>query len=618
MTPSRPRLATPAGPLTPASVSCAELYRQMWTYAAGARGRLLLAFAMLIASQLVKLFVPWLAAQAIDTLQKGSAAGTSASALPWVGAILAAFAVSWSLHGPGRVVERSVAVRVRKAITDRLYQRLVDTPLAWHDRHHPGELQHRMGQSSRALFDFTQSQFLYLQGGVNLIGPVVALTLLSTFCGAMSLLGFAAIAFVLFAFDRALMRLAHRENLAERRYGATLLDCLGNMSTVLSLGLSQSTRRSLGRRLDDINGPLARGIVLSEWKWCAVDLMTVSLVWLLVAAYAWQAGGSGALLLGSVFMVYQFAQQAGGVVYTMAGNLQGVARMRTDFAGGDAIWAAPVAPRGRADGAPTDTGPAAWTRIDVRDVHYEHALADGETRAGGLRGVSLRLNRAERIALVGPSGSGKSTLLRVLAGLYEARRGHVDIDGIAHLGLRGLTEHATLIPQEPQVFEGTVRDNLAFDQPHSEAAIAAAVAIGSFDTVLAGLPDGMQTAVAQGGFNFSGGQRQRLCLARGVLAAHGASVLLLDEPTSALDPLTEALVFRRLGEAFADACIVASVHRMSLLAHFDRVVLMIDGEVVDSGSVDDLLERQPMFREMVGQAEDEPGAAALERRAATI
>jgi ATP-binding cassette subfamily B protein len=618
MTPSRPRLATPAGPLTPASVSCAELYRQMWTYAAGARGRLLLAFAMLIASQLVKLFVPWLAAQAIDTLQKGSAAGTSASALPWVAAILAAFAVSWSLHGPGRVVERSVAVRVRKAITDRLYQRLVDTPLAWHDRHHPGELQHRMGQSSRALFDFTQSQFLYLQGGVNLIGPVVALTLLSTFCGAMSLLGFAAIAFVLFAFDRALMRLAHRENLAERRYGATLLDCLGNMSTVLSLGLSQSTRRSLGRRLDDINGPLARGIVLSEWKWCAVDLMTVSLVWLLVAAYAWQAGGSGALLLGSVFMVYQFAQQAGGVVYTMAGNLQGVARMRTDFAGGDAIWAAPVAQRGRADEAATDTGPAAWTRIDVRDVHYEHAPADGETRAGGVRGVSLRLNRAERIALVGPSGSGKSTLLRVLAGLYDARRGHLEIDGVAHLGLRRLAEHATLIPQEPQVFEGTVRDNLAFDQPHSEAAIAAAVAIGSFDTVLAGLPDGMQTAVAQGGFNFSGGQRQRLCLARGVLAAHGASVLLLDEPTSALDPLTEALVFRRLGEAFADACIVASVHRMSLLAHFDRVVLMVGGEVVDSGSVDDLLERQPMFREMVGQAEDEPVAAALQRRAGAI
>jgi ABC-type multidrug transport system fused ATPase/permease subunit len=95
-----------------------------------------------------------------------------------------------------------------------------------------------------------------------------------------------------------------------------------------------------------------------------------------------------------------------------------------------------------------------------------------------------------------------------------------------------------------------------------------------------------------------------------VLAAQGSSVLLLDEPTSALDPLSEALVFRGLDEAFPDACIVASVHRMSLLAHFDRVVLMVAGEVVDAGTAADLLVRQPLFRTMVGQGEPTPALAA--------
>jgi ATP-binding cassette, subfamily B, bacterial len=614
MTPpaSRPAGVSTAAAATPPAVSYGTLYRQMWVYAAGARAPLAVAFALLVISQVVKLLVPWLAAQAIDTLQKGSGGGSVlGSALPWVGAILAAFAISWALHGPGRVLERMVAIRVRNAITNSLYARLTSTPLAWHDQHHPGELQHRMGQSSRALYDFTQSQFLYLQSGVNLIGPLVALSLLSTLCGAIAFVGFVVVAAILFAFDHALMRLAHVENAAERRYGAALLDCLGNMSTLLSLGLTQSSQRSLGRRREAVNAPLTRAIVLNEWKWCAVDLLTVFLSWLLVAVYAWQAGGTSGLLLGSIFMVYQYAQQASWVVCAMASNLQGFARMRTDFAGADAIWRAPLAAARPGECGTANDPHARWQRIDVCDVHYDHAVREGERRAGGVHRVSLTLWRGERVALVGPSGSGKSTLLRVLAGLYEAPRGHVEIDGVARLGLRDLGDRATLIPQESQVFEGTVRENIAFDEPHPAAAIDAAAAISSFDAVLATLPEGLDTAVAQGGFNFSGGQRQRLCLARGVLAARTSSVLLLDEPTSALDPLTEALVFRRLDETFPHACIVASVHRMSLLAHFDRVVLMVGGEVVDAGSAGELLARQPLFRTMVGR-HDEAGAGACE------
>ena len=612
---SRPAAA--AGPAlpTPPAATYAALYRQMWGHAAGARARLVLAFTLLVGSQLVKLIVPWLAAQAIDTLQKGSVAGgTIGSALPWVGAILAAFIVSWALHGPGRVLERSVAIRVRNAITMSLYQRLTHSPLAWHDRHHPGELQHRMGQSSRALYDFTQCQFLYLQSGVNLVGPLLALSLLSPLCGAIALIGLALIATLLFGFDSALMRLAHAENVAERRYSAALLDCLGNMSTLLSLGLTRSTQRRLQQRRDAVNAPLSRAIVINEWKWCAVDLLSIFLTWSLVAAYAWQSGGAGALLLGSIFMVYQYAQQAGGVVCAMASHLQGFARMRTDFAGADAIWAAPLAQGRRGERGFARDEPAGWQRIDVRDVHYEHAAAPGERRAGGVRHASIILHRGERLALVGPSGSGKSTLLRVLAGLYEPSRGHAEVDGIAHLGLRAVGDRATLIPQEAQVFEGSIRDNIAFDQPHAAEAIEAAIAISSFEGVLSTLPDGLDTAVAQGGFNLSGGQRQRLCLARGVLAAEGSSVLLLDEPTSSLDPLTEGLVFRRLGHAFPDACIVASVHRMSLLSHFDRVVLMDAGEIVDAGSVDEVLARQPLFRRMVGDAA-RPDAANAPRAA---
>jgi ABC-type multidrug transport system fused ATPase/permease subunit len=121
------------------------------------------------------------------------------------------------------------------------------------------------------------------------------------------------------------------------------------------------------------------------------------------------------------------------------------------------------------------------------------------------------------------------------------------------------------------------------------------------------MPLGLETQISERGFNMSGGQRQRLCLARGVLAASGSSVVLLDEPTSALDPITEASVHERMDAHFGDACIVASVHRMSLLEHYDRVVLLVAGRVVDSGSVAELRARQPMFRDMLRGSEDDDG-----------
>ena len=606
-------------------VGLSELYREMWLYAQGARGWLLLSSAMLVGSQLVKLAIPWFAAQAINALQQSRGASL-AGCLPWVAAIVGASVACWLLHGPGRVIERSVAVRVRRAVNDHLFHRLVRAPLAWHEARHSAELAHRMSQASHALSNFTQSQFVYLQNAVNVVGPVVALTLISEVAGAMALAGLVGVACTIVAFDRALMRLAAAENQAERRYASVLQDALANIATVLSLRLRGSTRRLLAERLQSATRPLERSIALNEWKWCAVDLLSVALTWSLVVVYAWRSNTGGAVLLGGVFMVYQYAQQSAGVIGSLASNLQNFARIRTDYASAAPIWGAPKVPRvaaavaqsvrcsidvcglGFAHASPTHAGEGAG-RANANQADAALASA-AEAARGSLHHISLRLRPGERVALVGPSGSGKSTLLRVLAGLYTPTQGHVEIDGVACLGAHELGACATLIPQEAQIFEATVRENIAFDLDCNDADIADAVHIGAFDSVLAGLPQGLGTPITQGGFNLSGGQRQRLCLARGVLAARGSSLLLLDEPTSALDPVTESIVVERIGRAFPEACIVASVHRMSLLDRFDRVVLLVQGRIVDTGSVAELAQRQPVFREQLrSEPSEEPAAA---------
>ena len=511
--------------------------------------------------------------------------------------------VAWAVHGPARVMERSVALRVRRSVADALYARLTHAPLTWHERHHSGDLQHRVNQASGALSGFTESQFIYLQNLINVAGPLVALALLSTLTGAMAVVGFVLIAVAIVRFDGALMRLAERENTAQRRYASRLLDFVGNISSIASLRLQDATRRLLDSRLVAVFEPLRRSIVLNEWKWCAVDLLTACLSWGLVIVYAWSTSGAGAagsaLLIGSLFMIYQYAQQAAGVLCAMASNYQNLARTQTDFASADLIRNSPQSP------APAFGLDPQWQRIDLQGITFKHPGAE----RGGVEELSLGLVRGERIALVGPSGSGKSTLLRVLAGLYTAEHGHVAVDGLPQLGHRHLGALSTLIPQEAEIFELTVRDNITLGADTADTALHQAVFVSGLDGVLAELPMGLETPMSERGFNFSGGQRQRLALARGFLAARDSSLLLLDEPTSALDALTEQLVHQRLDRAYANSCIVAAVHRLSLLPHFDRVVFMVAGRIVDVGTSAELAERQPLFAAMQNGSLAEPEPA---------
>ena len=593
----------PADRPAPVNPIAAGLYRGIWRYAEGARAAMLASMLLLMGSQGVRLAVPWFAAQAIDALQKGGPASL-ARALAWVGAVMAASVISWMLHGPGRVLERRVGMRVRETLSDELYTRLTAAPLGWHERHHSSDMQQRVRQSTQALYEFSANQFIYLQSLVGLVGPLIALAVLSPAIGLSAFLAFGALALLSVRIDRTLMRLATQEMEAERRYGAGMADFLGHIGTVLSLRLQDASRRLLRLRLARVFVPLGRNIVVNEAKWCMVDLVSTLTTWALVVAYVFllSRSGTGAIAIGAVFMVQQYASRTAAVATDMTGRLQGLSRTRADYASASPIFDAPAS-------APVAPLPGDWRRIVVRDIAYRHAAAAPDSPPLGLD--MLALQRGERIALVGGSGAGKSTLMRVLAGLYAAPGVVVEVDGQVQAGVHDLAALAMLIPQEADVFEGTVRENLDFGTALPDAALAAAMQGSAFDAVLGGLDGGLEFAVAERGSNLSGGQRQRLCLARGALAAAGAgsSIIFLDEPTGALDPITEARIHHRLDETFPSACIVASVHRMSLLAHFDRVGLMEHGRLVDIAPLAQLRERQPAFAHMLAGSAHEAAPA---------
>jgi len=584
------------------------LYQQLWSQAQGMRRMLVGSMALLVAAQCILLAVPYVAGRAINSIQSRGGAGLVDAGL-WLALVLGLTAGSWLLHGPGRVLERNVALAVRRRIATSLTQRLLDLPLSWHEANHSASTAHRVQQSSNALSSFAQSQFIYLNSAVQLVGPVIALWWLKPAVGIMAVVGFCVICLSVMGFDRAMIRLAHQENAAERKFAATLIDSLGNSTTLFALRQSGGVMAMMQRRLESVFEPLRRAIVLNEAKWCTVDVASKALSCSLVAVFAWlvvsesatTTAGGGAIMLGSLYMVWEYAQRAGGVISAVAAHFQTFARQQADFSSADTIRNA--VPRRVAQ--PSTHLHANWQQCQLHEIVFRHDAA--RSAAPALDHVSLSLQRGKRYALIGGSGSGKSTLLRVLAGLYEAERIVVDQDhGPAIVSTleasRFLRATTTLIPQDAEVYEGTLAENLSLCEsvngPPSSDDFAQALDLSCASDFISGA-DGLGASVAERGANWSGGQRARVALARGILAARGSALILLDEPTASLDPNTEARVYDNLFAAFADTCVISSIHRLNLLERFDEILVMHNGRLVAQGPAAVLAATSPDFRQLL-------------------
>ncbi len=585
-----------------AAGSVAKLYATLWRHAEGRRGKVVLFVVLLVMAQVVRLTIPWSFGEAVNALQARGMEGI-AQARNDLLLMLAAVGVAWTMHGPGRIVERFSALVVRERFADALHAKALALPVRWHEQHHSGDTLHRMTRATSSLSSFAQSQFIYLQNTVSVVGPIAALFLVSRATGAAAMAGYAAIGFFVVRIDAFMVRLVREENRAERRYSSALVDCLGNIATVVTLRLQEPMRKMLRSRLLEVFAPLRRNIVFNEVKWGGIDLLNGGMRTGLVALYAWLDWRQrGTISVGTAVMVHQYSQQVGNVVANMAMHWNDLVRQKTEVADVDPIFTSPARPL---EVAPV---PEAWREIRVEGVRFVHSRAGAGRPA--LDDVSVALRRGQRVALIGESGAGKSSLLRVLAGLVDAERVSISVDGTLHPHLKHLGAASVLLPQDPAVFESSVRENVTMGLPYGQSEVERACDLAGFSSVIAQLPQGWSTLISERGVNLSGGQKQRLALARALLAAKDVGLVLLDEATSSVDASTEAEIYDRLMTAFAGACIVSSVHRLHLLPRFDTVLLMEHGRIIDSGTPDEVKQRRPeLFAHSAAQVVAEPRAA---------
>ncbi len=574
-----------------------SMMRTAWKYAKDERRQYAQIYSMFAISNLFDAVNPIIWGWFINELQrKGSA--IIESTWKYALAYLILWFLDWVFHGFARVKERQLAFNLSQNFLQELYHKALHLPTRWHQDNHSGSTINRMKKAYDALKEFFENGFMYFHTIMKFLFSLAAMVYFAPFFGIMAVVMGAFILWVINRFDRPFIA-AHREtNEREHVVASTLFDSLSNIITVITLRLEGRMEKGLLKKIREVFPPFKKKVVVNEWKWFTVDFC-ISIIYVsILIGYVYQNYVPGELfLIGGLVTLMSYVQRFTSVFHNFAWQYNQIVQFNTDVQ-----TAFNIAEAYEQQHLPESTFelPSDWTAMKVSQLNFSHESDEQEEgHVRGLINLNINFRKGQKIALVGESGSGKSTLLALLRGLYQAQDGvQLSVDKQSFEDLSIISNHVTLFPQEPEIFESTIAYNINLGLPSEQAELERICKIVQFEEVVRQLPDGLDTDIKERGVNLSGGQKQRLALARGVLAAKESDIVLLDEPTSSVDPKTELIIYKRLFREFKNKVVISSLHRLHLLRLFDYVYVMDQGRVVDEGSFEELLENSPAFQEL--------------------
>lgn len=568
------------------------LSKKFWHFSSGMHGRIVLYTCMFVVANVINLLPPLVFGSFIREIQRhGIASGNLDHLLLLLLGLFSLELFFWAFHGPARVIERSVAFWTEIKYREHLMEGVLDLGLTWHGEHDSGDTIDKVNKAGDSIASFGQNIFQINQLVVKLLGTSVALIWFSPTIALFVFIVVIISFVVIFQFDRYLVPQYRHLNEYSNKAMASVFDALSNVTSVKILHIETPILEGIVSRLKVSYGLYQANSKLNEAKWFTGAVFFQGIAVVPLAFYVCYAVKAGHYVdAGTISALYLYLSNLIYVYFGFTGFYQDLAIYKNRV-----LNAQPIEDAFSAKSTARRSISTPEVLI-LRDIVFSY---DSTGSTPNLNHLSMEIRQGERIAVIGESGSGKTTFLKVLHGLYPTARGVIALSGSGEreTSFADLDLKTMLVPQEPEIFSSTIRENITLGVGYPEEDVRHAMRVANFEEVVDELPKGLDSVINEKGVNLSGGQKQRLALSRALLFSRDKNIILLDESTSSVDPENETEIYANIWQAFAGKTVIASIHKMNLLKFFDRIYIFDSGVITDSGSFNELLERNASFRE---------------------
>lgn len=562
-----------------------KIIKAEWTYLGRRRKIFLLYVGLFVIAGIISLMNPLILGLIFNSIQQSITSGIELKKLIlMIFLLLAVNIVFWIFHGSGRIVEQNVGFFTHRNYVNSKVKKVLELPVKWHKDHHSGDTIDKIKRAGNSMLSVSSDMIYEIVYAItNMFGSLIILFFVDWKIALFALSYSVIVLIIIMRIDRKLIEGYKELNVYSNKLGAAIFDYLSNIITVITLRLKKTVSREIDTKLMDSYKTTRKTIFLNEFKW---GFASISITLMVVLSLSYKAYSdyttTGIILIGTLYILYGYLRNVGDVFYRFASLYGSLTRHSARIEGADPIDDAFEQIKSRVGGSL----PLNWRKVELRNLDFTY---DVEGNIQHMNNVNFNFKKGQKIALVGESGSGKSTILALMRGLYAPDSGKVYVDGVELKdGIDKLKQHITLIPQDPEIFNNTIKYNITMDFPTPKEDIAKAIQMARFEKVVERLEKGLKTNVLEKGVSLSGGEKQRLALTRGLLAAKKSEIVLLDEPTSSVDSLNEIKIHENIFKEFENKTIISSIHRLHLLDKFDYIYLFEKGKVIAQGTFAEL------------------------------